>query len=89
MWLFKIDLQDLKMFLFVYNENTYSIVSLVTKNLSTYVQSILQGFIGWPRSQEACSLINRINMHSQYKKGCTKGHPSKTVAILTEVVTVG
>lgn len=79
------------MFLFVCNnKNIYSIVSLVTKNLSTYIQrKYFEGFIGWPCSQETYSLINRTNMHSQYKKGYTQGHLNKAIAIQRRVVTMG
>lgn len=76
MWPSRIYLQDLNVFI-CHSENIYSTVSLVAKNLSTCVQSVLQDFIGWPCSQETCILINKINMHSQHKTGAPRATPAR------------
>ena len=41
-----------------------------------------------PWSQGTCILVNKINVHEEYKPGCTKGHPSMAVAIQRGLVTV-
>lgn len=45
-------------------------------------------FCGVPCSQGVCVVVNRMNMHTRYKTGCTKGNPSKAVATQRRVVTV-